>query len=215
MLWSEYEWLIVTNVEVSPKDPGQISNKFCEFFTEVGHKYAEKIPKSTKTFEHYIKLKRKQNNKTLFLSPPDSNEILEIIKSLKQKKSCSDDNISSILIKLIANNISGPISTFINKSIMTGTVPEHMKIAKIIPIYKSKSKDDFSNYRPISILPTISKILEKVIYKRLYNFMNTSNTFYANQYGFRHRHSTLHAVTKLVTDIVKNNDNKESTLSMF
>ena len=67
----------------------------------------------------------------------------------------------------------------------------------------------------LSILPTISKILEKVIYKRLYNFMNTSNTFYANQYGFRHRHSTLHAVTKLVTDIVKHNDNKESTLSIF
>ena len=72
-----------------------------------------------------------------------------------------DANISSILIKLIANNISGPISTLINKSIMTGTVPEHMQIAKIIPIYKSKSKDDFSNYRPKSILPTISKILEK------------------------------------------------------
>ena len=61
----------------------------------------------------------------------------------------------------------------------------------------------------------LSKILERVIYKRLCYFMNTSNTFYANQYGCRHRHSTLHDVTKLVTDIFKHNDNKESTLSIL
>ena len=75
-----------------------------------------------------------------------------------------------------------------------------MKTAKVIPIYKSKARDDFSNYRPISILPTVSKILEKIVHKRLYDFMYKCNIFYPNQYGFRHKHSTLHAVTKLVTD---------------
>ena len=90
-----------------------------------------------------------------------------------------------------------------------------MKTAKVIPIFKSKAKYDLSNYRPISILPTISKILEKVVHKRLYQFINKSNILYQNQYGFRHNHNTLHAVTNLVSDLVHNMDNKKPTLSVF
>ena len=90
-----------------------------------------------------------------------------------------------------------------------------MKTAKVIPIYKSKARDDFSNYRPISILPTVSKILEKIVHKRLYDFMHKCNIFYPNQYGFRRKHSTLHAVTKLVTDIVQSKDKTDSTVSVF
>ena len=103
----------------------------------------------------------------------------------------------------------------INKSITNGTVPALMKTAKVIPIYNSKARDDFSNYRPISILPTVSKILEKIVHKRLYDFMYKCNIFYPNQYGFRHKHSTLHAVTKLVTDIVQSKDKTDSTFSVF
>ena len=90
-----------------------------------------------------------------------------------------------------------------------------MKLAKVIPIYKAKAKNDISNYRPISILPTISKIMEQIIHKRLYTFLHTCDIFYPNQYGFRHQHSTIHAVTKLVSDIIKNTEAKESTLSVF
>ena len=90
-----------------------------------------------------------------------------------------------------------------------------MKTAKVIPIYKSKARDDFSNYRPISILPTVSIILEKIVHKRLYDFMYKCNIFYPNKYGFRRKHSTLHAVTKLVTDIVQSKDKTDSTVSVF
>ena len=85
----------------------------------------------------------------------------------------------------------------VNKSIECGKVPDFMKTAKVIPIFKSKAKDDLSNYRPISILSTISKILEKIVHKLLYQFIRKSDILYANQYGFRHNHSTWHAVTKL------------------
>jgi hypothetical protein len=149
------------------------------------------------------------------MKPTDPNEILTIIKSLKPKKSCSNDNLSAIILKSISECVSEPISIIINKSIESGTVPELMKTAKVIPIHKAKAKDNVSNYRPISILPTISKILEKVIHRRLYSFLQNSNTFYANQYGFRHKHSTSHAITKLISDIIHNMDKKKPTLSVF
>ena len=130
-------------------------------------------------------------------------------------QSCSSDNLRSILLKLISQSVAKPISIIVNKSIECGKVPDLMKTAKVIPIFKSKAKDDLSNNRPISILPTISKILEKVVHHRLYQFIQKSNILYQNQYGFRHNHSTLHAVTKLVSDLVHNMDNKKPTLSVF
>ena len=103
----------------------------------------------------------------------------------------------------------------INISLETGLVQNSLKLAKVIPIYKAKAKDDFSNYRPISILPSVSKILEKVINKRLYFFLQNSKLFFSNQYGFRKNHSTLQAVTKLITDIIESNENRETTMSVF
>jgi hypothetical protein len=84
------------------------------------------------------------------------NEILKIIKSLKPKKSCTDDDINSIILKKIAEHISEPISCLVNKYITTGVVPDQNGQNLL---YKTKAKDNLSNYRPISILPTISKIL--------------------------------------------------------
>ena len=69
----------------------------------------------------------------------------------------------------------------VNKSIECGKVPDSMKTAKVIPIFKSKAKDDLSNYRPISILSTISKILEKIVHKLVYQFIRKSDILYANQ----------------------------------
>ena len=185
-----------------------IASKFCNFFATIRHKYGNKIPLPSYPYNHY--LTKKKNRNTFFINSTDPCEISELIKSLKPKKSCSSDNLSSILLKLISKNY-----IIVNKSIECGKVPDLMKTAKVIPIFKSKAKDDLSNYRPISILPTISKILEKVVHKRLYQFIKKSNIIYQNQYGFRHNHSTLHAVTKLVSDLVHNMDNKKPTLSVF
>ena len=191
----------VNNTNIS--DPETISNTFCDLFTNIGKTYADKIPNPSKPFEYYLTKHQKINDKSIFMSPTDPNEISSIIKSLKYKKSCTDDNISFILIKQLGPQVSDPIAKLINKSIISGVVPSSMKLAKVIPIYKAKAKNDISNYRPISILPTISKIMEKIIHKRLYTFLHTCDIFYPNQYGFRHQHSTIHAVTKLVSDIIK------------
>ena len=90
---------------------------------------------------------------------------------MKPKKSTGQDNISSWLLKQINEMNCQPVAILINKSMEEGTFPNKLKISKIIPIYKSKDKDQLNNYRPISLLSSISKIYEKVICKRLYNFM--------------------------------------------
>lgn len=103
----------------------------------------------------------------------------------------------------------------VNKSLEEGAVPDSLKLAKVIPIYKAKDKSDFSNYRPISLLPTISKILEKIVHKRTYHFLKTSDIFYKSQYGFREKHSTIHAVSEFINDVNYSLENKETTLSVF
>ena len=93
-------------------------------------------------------------------------EVSNIINALKPKHSTGYDNLSMHFIKQINDEICFPISIMINKSIVEGKVPDSLKIAEIIPVYKSKEKNIIDNYRPISILPPISKILEKIIHKR-------------------------------------------------
>ena len=93
----------------------------------------------------------------------------------------------------------------------TGYFPESLKIAKVIPIYKAKSRDDFNNYRPISLLSVLSKILEKVIHKRTLHFLNSNHVLYNSQYGFRPGCSTINAVSESVTNIISSLDKHQFT----
>ena len=87
-------------------------------------------------------------------------------------------------------NIAQPLVTIINTSLSTGVFPESLKIAKVIPAFKADDPTLFSNYRPISILPALSKLFEKAMYNRLINFLNLHNILYSKQFGFRNNHST-------------------------
>ena len=85
-----------------------------------------------------------------------------------------------------------------------------MKMAEVILIYKNKNVEQYTNYRPISLLPSLSKIMEKVIYKRVYNFLNLNKLFYPSQYGFRPKCSTTHAIAQLTAHILEALDNKKT-----
>ena len=87
--------------------------------------------------------------------------MITFIDSLKRKNSSGHDNITSDILKYIKHTVCIPLTNIFNKSIETGTVPDLLKLANIIPIYKSKNKELLNNYRPISLLPTVSKLLEK------------------------------------------------------
>jgi len=191
----------------------RISNGFCKYFTNVGQKLADKIPKSQKSSVEYMS--STPNPNSMYFYPTDQNEIDQIIKSMKNKKSTGYDGISSAFLKKIQPAICKPLSIIINKSLETGEVPSNLKLAKVVPIYKAKDNKLFSNYRPVSLLPCISKILEKVIHRRLYNFLLKNDIFYKSQYGFRPKHSTINAITELCYNITNAFENDECTLAVF
>ena len=131
-------------------DPDQISNAFCNFFTNVGPNHAAAIPQSKKTqFTSYLQNCPKLNSNSMFMSPTDASKIREIIKSLQPKKSTSHDNLNALVIKLFGVQIAKRLSILINMSMSEGIIPDELKVAKIIPVHKSNAKDDISNYRPI------------------------------------------------------------------
>ena len=192
----------------------ELANDFCEYFQGIGPSLANKIPDGKHSHSHYM---TNRNDKNMFIAPTDQHEISKLISSLRNTKSSGSDNISSLFLKKIKDSIALPLSNLINNSISTGSVPSALKIAKVVPIFKGgyQSKSNLGNYRPISILPVISKIYEKVLYKRLYSFLSTNKVLYESQYGFRSNHSTIHAVCELVEDILKGYEEKEHTLAVF
>ena len=96
-----------------------------------------------------------------------------------------------------------------------GEFPKAMKMSAVVPLHKGKSREMPENYRPISLLITISKVLEKLVYKRVYNYLHANGSIYSSQYGFRSNHSIDNAVTKLIGKILKNLKNKKYTLTIF
>ena len=125
----------------------------------------------------------------MFLHPTTRQEILTLINNLPNKTSSGYDNISNNLLKLISTQIIVPLEIIFNKSIEEGIFPSNMNKADIVPLYKSKDKQECSNYRPISLLITLSKLLEKVVYKRVYHFLEKTGQINPSQYGFRTSHS--------------------------
>ncbi len=99
--------------------------------------------------------------------------------------------------------------------INTRIFPDKLKIAKIIPIFKKDDETQFTNYRPISHLPTISKIFERVIFKQLYKFFTDNNLFYSSQYGFKEGQPTEYATLELVDRLTLEMDNMNTTISIF
>ena len=90
-----------------------------------------------------------------------------------------------------------------------------MKIAKNVPIYKAKDKTDMGNYRPISLLLTVSKILEKAVHHRLYSYCKAENILYADQYGFQPQRSTIDAIAKFTSNVALSTENKDTTMAVF
>ena len=103
-------------------------------------------------------------------------EIIEICGTCRSGSAVGHDSISMNLIKDSVDKIIFPITGIINLSITSGIVPNQLKIARVIPLFKSGEQDIFTNYRPVSVLPAFSKILERVMYNRLLRFLNADGT---------------------------------------
>ena len=154
---------------VSINDPDLICKTFNEFFTNIGHNLASKIPKVDVNPLHYIK---GEYYNSMFVEPTTPEEICELIKKEKINKASGFDDISINVIKHVSQYICDPLTKIFNESFVKGIVTNQLKIAKVIPVFKSVNCDELSNYRPVSLLPTFSKILERLFYNRLIKYIN-------------------------------------------
>ena len=121
-----------------------------------------------------------------------------------------------ITIHLIKPIISEPLAEIVNLSFKTGVYIEILKISMTIPIFKNKGSEQLcSNYRPISLLSNINKLIEKMMYSRLYSFLEFHNCIYKNQFGFHTHHSTFHALVSITEDIRQALDNNSFACGIF
>ena len=198
------------NVEIS--DPTEIANKFCNFFSNIGPTLAKKItPTSSVSHRQFLSGSYPQS---IFFDDVTAIEIIEISKSFQSNKAASYDKIPMSIIKRIIDIIAEPIAHIINLSIISGIVPDEMKIARVIPLFKAGDRSIISNYRPVSILPSFSKFLERV-YNRLLSYLNRFKILCDNQYGFRKNHSTSFALIDLYDKISDAIDSKETSVGIF
>ena len=188
-----------------------ISDCFNKFFIEIGENLSSKIPLSTKSFTDYLK----PCNETMKDIPITEEELSKSFLCLKNNKSSGLDDLNVNVIKKCFHEIKFPLLHIFNTSLSTGIFPDELKMAKVLPIYKKGNKNTMSNYRPISILPCFSKVLEKVVYNRLYDYITKNDIFYKKQFGFQKNNSTFHAILSLTDSILSSFENNEFVLGIF
>ena len=177
----------------------KIAEKFNNHFCKIAETIENEIPKGKNKFNDYLK---NQMEQSFFISPTSSDEIESQIKHLKNHKANGPNSIPTTIFKKFGKNISVPLTELINLSFNQGKFPAVLKIASVTPTFKKGDKLDVNNYRPISLISNISKIIEKLIHKRLNSFLEHNDIFYSSQFGFRDNHSTTHALIKM-TDQIK------------
>lgn len=195
-------------------DMGVVAEKFNTFFVNVGPNLAKDIPDTSLQWDHFDK-DGGRNPNTMFLTPVKETEIRHLVNKCVAKTSTDVNDLDMRLIKKVLDGIISPLTYIFNLSFLTGTFPSKMKIAKVVPLYKNGDTHEFTNYRPISILPQLSKILEKLFNNRLDKFINKHNLLYDSQYGFRRNHSTALALTESVEIITDAIDQKLHSIGIF
>ena len=194
-------------------DSQEIANQFNEYFSNIGPKLSNSIIyEGNKSVQSYLK---SQIMFSFSFQIVQEKDILDTVKDLSSKTSCGYDNTSTQLLKLIIPSISQSISLIVNQSLNTGIFPDNLKIAKVIPLFKKGDTHTFDNYRPISLLPAISKIFEKIACKQLYKYFTDHKLLYENQYGFRKDHSTELASLEISDRILHDLDNSKIPISVF
>ncbi len=158
---------------------------------------------------HYLHQNIKKQNSPIKLDYTTTHEINKIIHSLKCKDSYVYYEISTKIIKLSAAYILFPLTYTFNKILSTGTFPDRLQFSEARPLFKNGSTTEFSNYRPIALLPSFSRIIEKIIYKRLYRYFTEHNILVNEQFRFRENLSTDEATYSLLNSVLLSLDKKK------
>ena len=194
-------------------DSKDISDIFNNFFINIGPSMSSTIPvDSDISYQSFLP---PPCENSLYFKPVTENELINIVSGIKKSKSTSIDNISSIVVKKVIFYITKPLLYIFNLSLTTGIVPTNLKIAKVIPVYKKGGNRNILNYRPISILPFFSKVLEKIVFTRVHSFLSDNVILNSCQYGFRKNRSTEMALMDLHNYLISCIAKKCHTIGIF
>jgi hypothetical protein len=146
--------------------------------------------------EDYINYGRAIPELSLGNTTPE--HILKIVSKFKPKHSCDIHGVSTIMIKFIGAEIAKPLAHIFNLSLESGVFPKMLKQCRVIPIFKAGNRLDVDNYRPISLLSSISKILEKIVSEKLLYHLTNNDLLYTHQYGFIPKRSAEHNLLQII-----------------
>ena len=204
--------ITIDKIEIS--NSKAIGNQLAHYFADIGKTYVNRIPKSDTCIDDYL-TKIECNLTSLFLLPTSETEVKKLIDELSNKSSSGWDGMSNVLLKKISAPLVYPLTIAFNKSITEAVFPTIMKLACVTPLHKSGYTDLCTNYRPISLLPVLSKLLEQIIYKQTYGFLVQNLLLYTSQYGFRKQHSCECAIQELLGTVLKGNERNKHTAAIF
>ena len=193
-------------------EPKDIANHVNDFFVNVGPELDKNIPNINHiSASKYLK---NRNQFNFVITHISNEEVLELIQSLPNK-STGPVSIPLKMIKDVVDIIVVPLCHIINISFATGVFPDILKIAKVHPLHKGGSTLDPNNFRPISLLSIFDKIIEKLMHKRLYEFLEVNNILFENQFGFRKNNSTVYALMEITEKIKESIDNNKLGCGIF
>ena len=201
--------MIIDGLEIS--DQGKIANCFNKFFVDIAPKLASVIPESQTKIDQYL------NPHQTFMGESNltDDEVKEALSSLKPNKSPGYDNISSNVANETSDIFFNPLKYIFNLSLQQGIFPANLKIAKVSPIYKKDEEFLLTSYRPISVPPHFSKLLKRIMYNRLLNYLSENSILYEKQFGFQTSYSTEHAILLLSNQHYQSFDERKFTLGIF
>lgn len=200
---------------VQETDRFRISNAFGRYYSTIGKKLSEKIDRNVNGDRNILSNGPTRINECCFFHPTTEREIEKLILKLKAKDSKGYDGITNKMLKAIYTSILPALNIIFNKSLCNGEFPHDMKLAIVKPLYKAKNKSEISNYRPISLLPVISKVLEKLVHIRIMKFLERHKILYEGQYGFRKLRNTSDAILDLTGNILDGFNKGMYTLGLF
>ena len=197
--------------ERSIKKNRHIEEEFNEYFTSVGSNLASKIQNTSKTFEDFLfPVEKNMEYRGLTFE-----EFEKVFKSVKRNKAAGHHDIGSNLKIKVYDEISYPLFMIFHSSFNEDIFLEQLKVVKVFPIFKVGNIEEGGNYRPISVLPIFSKVLERIVYNRTYEYFKENDMLFSKQFGFQVNNSTHHAILNLTDDILTSFEKGQFTLGVF
>ena len=205
------EYFQVDGTKISNK--ASIANGFNKYFTEIGPKLAQLT--SQPAGRTYMEFLQNPLPPTFKFTNINVAIVSKAIDSLKPKTSYGLDGFSNKLLKKVKTELAPVLTEICNQSIQQGIFPDLLKRAKVLPLYKKNEDFLFCNYRPVSLLPGVSKVFERILYNQMYEYFTKLKVFYKSQYGFRQFHSTELATLELVDRVTHTMDNKKLPVNIY